>query len=141
MVGNPAATVMTSSPGFSLRSPSFGEVRAVNASRFADDPEFTREAQRTPTNFASFRSKSSANRPVVNQASSAESTTEHTSSPSITLPEHGDRRNPRLELRRRKDFGEIPRRKLKDLLSKPLTAISHRGPLSKHTQSIHRGVR
>ena len=37
------------------------------ASRFAVEPEFTSEPHRTPTNRASFRSKSSANRPVVNQ--------------------------------------------------------------------------
>ena len=89
VVGKPAATVMTSSPGFSRRSPSLGEVRAVSASRFADDPELTSEAQRTPTKRASLRSKSSAKRPVVNQASRADSTTALTSAASITLPETG----------------------------------------------------
>jgi hypothetical protein len=80
---------MTSSPGFSCRSPSFGEVSALTASRFAEEPELTSDALRTPTKRASFRSKSSAKRPVVNQASSAESTTALTSAPSITLPETG----------------------------------------------------
>src|SRR5882757_3000600 len=89
VVGKPAATVITSSPGFRARSPSFGEVSALNATRFALEPEFTRLAERTPTNFASFRSKSLANRPVVNQASRAESTTEQMSSAPITLPDTG----------------------------------------------------
>src|SRR6267154_6644512 len=89
VVGNPAATVITSSPGFSARSPSFGEVNALRATRFADDPEFTSEADRTPTNRASLRSNSLAKRPVVNQPSSAESTTEQTSSGPITLPDTG----------------------------------------------------
>ena len=89
MVGNPAATVMTSSPGFSRRSPSFGEVSAVSASRFAEDPEFTSEALRTPTNLASLRSKSFANRPVVNQPSSADSTTALISAASMTFPDTG----------------------------------------------------
>src|SRR5260370_31642073 len=86
VVGNPAATVMTSSPGFRRRSPSFGEVKALRATRLADDPEFTSEADRTPTNRASLRSNSLAKRPVVNQQSRAESTTEQTSSGPITLP-------------------------------------------------------
>src|SRR5215472_11307042 len=89
VVGKPAATVMTSSPGMSRRSASLGEVRALSAAKFADDPELTRDAQRTPTNFARVRSKLSANRPVVNQASRAESTTALTSAPSITFPDTG----------------------------------------------------
>jgi hypothetical protein len=40
VVGNPAATVITSSPGFNCLSPSSGDVSAVNAKRFADEPEF-----------------------------------------------------------------------------------------------------
>ncbi|OIQ75747.1 hypothetical protein GALL_425800 [mine drainage metagenome] len=39
VVGKPAATVMTSSPGFSARVPSLCEVSAVKANRFADEPE------------------------------------------------------------------------------------------------------
>src|ERR1700712_4087579 len=80
---------MTSSPGFSRRSPSFGEVNALRATRLAEEPEFTREVDRTPTNRASLRSNSLAKRPVVNQPSSAESTTEQTSSGPITLPDTG----------------------------------------------------
>ena len=57
--------------------------------RLAEEPEFTSEAHRTPTKRASFRSKSSAKRPVVNQQSSAESTTAPKSFPSMTLPETG----------------------------------------------------
>ena len=49
VVGKPAATVITSSPGCRRRSPSFGEVRAETASRFADEPELQRIACRTPT--------------------------------------------------------------------------------------------
>ena len=52
VVGKPAATVITSSPGRSRRSPSFGEVSAETASRFADEPELQSSAWRTPTAFA-----------------------------------------------------------------------------------------
>ena len=48
VVGKPAATVITSSPGCSRRSPSFGDVSAVSASRLAEDPELTSVAPRTP---------------------------------------------------------------------------------------------
>src|ERR1035438_3543456 len=89
VVGKPAATVITSSPGLSRRSPSFGEVSALTARRLAEEPELTSEAQRTPTKRASLRSKSSAKRPVVNQQSRAESTTELKSPPSMTLPDTG----------------------------------------------------
>ena len=74
VVGKPAATVMTSSPGFSRRSPSFGEVRHDRATRLADDPELTSSAWRTPNRAANSRSNWSANRPVVSQKSSDEST-------------------------------------------------------------------
>src|SRR5215469_18860027 len=140
VVGKPAATVMTSSPGFSLRSPSFGEVSAVSASRLADDPELTSAAHRTPTNLASLRSKSSAKRPVVNQASSADSTTALTSAASITLPDTGT--------------GVIPGLKsVGGKASAKYWAVSSRiccrsrslpfviwGPLPKHIQSDERGV-
>src|SRR5580692_3351993 len=96
VVGKPAATAITSSPGLSRRSPSFGDVSALTASRLADDPELTSDAQRTPTKRASFRSNSSAKRPVVNQQSSAESTTELRSPPSITLPDTGTGDSPGL---------------------------------------------
>ena len=39
VVGNPAATVITSSPLIAL-SPNFGEVSVLNATKFADEPEF-----------------------------------------------------------------------------------------------------
>ena len=42
VVGNPAATVIISSPGFTWRSFKSGEVRVMNATRFAEEPEFTR---------------------------------------------------------------------------------------------------
>src|SRR6202140_1070629 len=97
VVGKPAATVMTSSPGVSRRSPSFEEVRALRATRLAEEPELTSDAERTPTNRARFRSKVSANRPVVNQASRAESTTALTSDPSITLPDTGTGETPGIK--------------------------------------------
>src|ERR1039457_6555091 len=88
---------MTSSPGVSRRSPSFGEVRALRATRLAEEPELTSDAERTPTNRARFRSKVSANRPVVNQPSRAESTTAPTSDPSITLPDTGTGETPGIK--------------------------------------------
>src|ERR1700690_2238580 len=96
VVGKPAATVMTSSPGLRRRSPSLGDVSALMASRLADEPELTSEALRTPTKRASLRWKSSAKRPVVNQLSRAESTTELMSAASITLPETGTDDRPGL---------------------------------------------
>ncbi len=39
VVGKPAATVITSSPGLRARSPNFGEVSAVSASKFAEEPD------------------------------------------------------------------------------------------------------
>ena len=69
VVGNPAATVITSSKGFIALSLSFGEVRLVNAIKFADDPEFTVINCLIPINFASFFSKSLLNLPAVSQPS------------------------------------------------------------------------
>ena len=46
VVGNPAATPITSSPAFNARSPSLGEVSEERASRFADEPELTRSEER-----------------------------------------------------------------------------------------------
>ena len=40
VVGNPAATVITSSPSDKASSPNFGEVKEDMAMRLADDPEF-----------------------------------------------------------------------------------------------------
>src|ERR1700753_2993417 len=99
VVGKPAATVMTSSPGLSRRSPNFLEVNALKATRFAEDPEFTSEAERTPTKLASLRSKSFAQRPVVNHPSSTESTTEHMSAASMHLPHTGTGETPGMNSR------------------------------------------
>jgi hypothetical protein len=81
--------VITSSPGFNCRSPNVGDVSAESATRFADEPELTSDALRTPTNRANLRSNSFANRPVVNHPSKAESTTACISDASITFPETG----------------------------------------------------
>src|SRR5579871_5553989 len=99
VVGNPAATVITSLPGASgglpadcasaALSASFGEVSALSATRFADDPEFTSAAARTPKNFANVLSNSAAKRPVVSQKSSEASTRLRTSSAKKTFPETG----------------------------------------------------
>ena len=57
VVGKPAATVMTSSPGRSRRSPQLAaRSGAVSASRFADEPELTSSACRTPKKRAKSRS-------------------------------------------------------------------------------------
>ena len=64
-----------------------GEVRALRATRLAEEPELTNVAERTPIKRARLRWKLSAKRPVVNQPSRTESTTEAISEPSITLPE------------------------------------------------------
>ena len=48
VVGKPAATVMTSSPRPTARAPRSGDVSAIKASRFADEPEFTSEQCFTP---------------------------------------------------------------------------------------------
>jgi hypothetical protein len=89
VVGKPAATVMTSSPGLSCRSPSVGEVSTETATRFAEEPEFTSRASRTPTNFANLNSNRSANRPAVSQKSSPDSTMANMSLSSKTRPETG----------------------------------------------------
>ena len=41
VVGKPAATPITSSPFLIAFSPSLGEVRVLNATKLADDPELT----------------------------------------------------------------------------------------------------
>ena len=60
----------------------------------------TSDADRTPTNRASLRSNSLAKRPVVNQPSRAESTTEQRSSGPMTLPETGTGEVPGTNSRR-----------------------------------------
>src|ERR1700722_18261292 len=89
VVGNPAATVMTSSPADSLREPSDGDVRHDSAARLADEPELTREAERTPMKAANSRSNCAAKRPVVNQTSNEASTRCSSSELSTTLPDTG----------------------------------------------------
>src|ERR1035441_7845010 len=96
VVGKPAASVITSSPAFSWRSPNVGEVSTETASRFAEDPEFTRRADRTPKRRANLRSNSSEKRPAVSQKSSEESTRDFTSLSSKTLPETGTGLSPAM---------------------------------------------
>jgi hypothetical protein len=52
VVGKPAATVIISSPGSTLLSPSRGEVNVENATRFAEDPELTNRQKPTSRNWA-----------------------------------------------------------------------------------------
>ena len=59
VVGNPAATVITSSPGLIALSLSLGEVRVEKAIKFAEDPELTVINCLIPINFASFFSLAS----------------------------------------------------------------------------------
>jgi hypothetical protein len=60
VVGKPAATVITSSPGTSLREPRMREVSPETAGRFADEPELHRSAWRAPVTAAKSRSNCSA---------------------------------------------------------------------------------
>src|ERR1700733_11304252 len=92
VVGKPAATVMTSSPGRKLRSPSDGEVKHESATRLAEDPELTSDAQRTPIKAAKSRSNSAAKRPVASEASTRVSTSDE----STTLPDTGTALSPGL---------------------------------------------
>ena len=71
VVGNPAATVITSSPRKILRSPKSGDVSAIKASRLAEDPLLTRKACLTPKKAANSRSNLSVYSPEVSQKSSA----------------------------------------------------------------------
>ena len=86
VVGKPAATVMTSSPGRMRRSPSRGEVSVEKATRLADEPELTSRHSETPTNSARPFSSCRQNRPLVSQKSSPESTRLTTSRSSNTRP-------------------------------------------------------
>ena len=70
VVGNPHATVITSSPLLICLSPNSGAVKTENAIRFADEPLFTRCANLTPIHSAKFFSNSLENLPVVSQKSS-----------------------------------------------------------------------
>ncbi len=80
---------MTSSPGRIARSPSSGDVSAVNATRFADEPELTVIAWATPTYAARRASNSALKRPVVSHASSDASTMLRISGAPTTLPDGG----------------------------------------------------
>src|SRR5690242_7225687 len=73
VVGKPAATVITSSPGISRASPNDSAVNAAIAKRFAEDPELTVKAYGRPKNVRNFFSKMELYLPVVNQNSKAES--------------------------------------------------------------------
>ena len=70
VVGNPAATVMTSSPLQMRFSPNKGEVKVWNASKLAEEPELTSAQCFTPMYAAKFRSNAMANRPAVKPKSS-----------------------------------------------------------------------
>ena len=89
MVGKPAATVITSSPGRSRSSPRAWLVNAVMASRLADDPEFTINACRIPTLLASALSNSFVSIPDVSQKSKEAFTAASISSSPKTFPVTG----------------------------------------------------
>ncbi|MNP58794.1 hypothetical protein D3C76_1537410 [compost metagenome] len=89
MVGKPAATPITSSPGLIARSPRRGEVSAENASKLADEPELVVSTQRRPRYLAKRFSNASLKRPVVSQPSSTASVIACSSPAPITLPEGG----------------------------------------------------
>ena len=59
VVGNPAATEITSSPDFIALSPSLELVRQLKAIRLAEEPELTVIKCFTPMKLANFNSKSS----------------------------------------------------------------------------------
>ena len=94
VVGKPAATPMTSSPGLMARSPRRGEVRAENATRLADEPELTVIRCLTPRYLAKRSSKAVLKRPVVSQPSSEASTMSCSSLAPMTLPETGTTDSP-----------------------------------------------
>src|SRR2546430_3985442 len=87
VVGNPAATVMTSSPRRSRWSPSSRWVSAVMASRFADEPELRRSAQPRPSARANSGSNVVWLCAAANRMSSAAETRATRSSSSSTAPE------------------------------------------------------
>ncbi len=89
VVGKPAATPMTSSPGLTARSPRRSEVSVENATRFADDPELTVIKYLTPRNAARRSSNIALKRPVVSQPSRLASTISWSSLAPITLPDTG----------------------------------------------------
>ena len=69
-MGNPAAQVITSSPGRSLFSDSKrDEVSVLIAIRFAEEPELTKRLFLIPRNWANSRSKAIPSFPNVSQKS------------------------------------------------------------------------
>ena len=86
VVGNPAATVITSSPFLIALSPNFGEVSVLNATKFADEPEFVVIKFFTFRKFESFFSNFSLNLPVVSHPSNDASIIFLASSLPITFP-------------------------------------------------------
>src|SRR6201996_3138423 len=94
VVGKPAATPMTSSPGLIARSPRRGEVSVENATRLADEPELTVIRCLTPRNFARRSSNIALKRPVVSQPSRLASTISCSSLAPITLPDTGTALSP-----------------------------------------------
>ena len=74
VVGKPAATVITSSSGRICLSFSSGDVNAINANKFADEPEFTSEQNVIPKYFANCVSNSIVYVPDVSQNSNDAST-------------------------------------------------------------------
>src|SRR5690606_33781585 len=89
VVGKPAATPITSSPGLMARSPNRGEVSAEKASKLADEPELVVSTQRRPRYLARRFSKASLKRPVVSQPSSTASVIVCSSLAPMTFPDGG----------------------------------------------------
>ena len=89
VVGNPLATVITSSPFFMARLPSFGEVSADIANKFALEPELTDRANFAPSFLANVSSKASLNLPAVSHISSDASIIADSSSAPIFFPDGG----------------------------------------------------
>ena len=89
MVGKPAATVITSSPLLILFLPSSGDVRVMNAIKFADEPELTKLQNLMPKYFAKSASNCFVYLPDVNQNSKLLSTKFTISSLSYTLEAYG----------------------------------------------------
>jgi hypothetical protein len=96
-VGNPAATLITSSPGLIARSLSLGEVNAEKARRFAEEPELVVIKNFTPKKSRNFFSKASLKRPVVSHQSREASTMLFNSAASKTLPDGGMTVSPGLK--------------------------------------------
>ena len=87
MVGKPAATVMTSSPGLiRLSDGSLEDVRVEIAIKLALEPELTRRQCLTPRKLESSDWKDAPSVPRVSQKSSVELTAASTSSSAKTRP-------------------------------------------------------